>query len=123
MFAPPPKMNRVRIHSINAKELSDFYSDLGMLFFKEVEIINESRIIKYSYQYEDLTLEIRQTNDEKNCSKNLDLLFLIDTIDGYLKDFEKHKIEIIKDSWFTETHQHIIIKDIEGNLTELMTEK
>ncbi len=120
MFAPPPKMNKVTINSMNCEKLIEFYSDLGMLFNTEIKDGDRKH---YAYIYDYLTFEIREVNSENEITKNITLRFLIDEIDGYVEGLKEMGIKIVKDSWTTETHQHIYLNDPDGNLIELMTEK
>ena len=100
--------------------LVEFYSELGMLFN---ESILENGLKAFTYIYDDFQFEIHEVKLESDTSKNLELRFLIDEIEGYLEDFKRLNIQIIKNLWYSKNHQHILLKDIDGNLIELMTKK
>ena len=119
MFAAPPKINRVTLNSMNCEKLTEFYSDLGMLFNTEIKDENRKH---YTYVYDDLIFEIREVNNENEATKNIIIRFLIDEIDGYIEELQEMGIKIVKESWTTETHKHIFLNDPDGNLIELMTE-
>lgn len=120
MFAPPPKTIRIIINSINSENLINFYSDLGMLF-NEKNLENGRKC--YTYIYDDFYFEIREVTNEMKTTKNLELRFLIDEIEGYLEGIKEKGINIVKNLWTTENHQHIILKDPNDNIIELMTMK
>ena len=119
MFSPPPKLNITAICSNNCDKLINFYSDIGMLFNSELKDNGKKY---YSYIYNDLRFEIHEVDTLEEVTRNLKLRFLIDEIEGYLVDFAKHNIKIIKEPWATKTHQHILLNDPDGNLIELITE-
>lgn len=120
MFAPPPKTIRIVINSINSKDLANFYSDLGMLF-NEKSLENGNKC--YTYIYDDFYFEIREVLNENEITKNLELRFFIDEIEGYIEVIEKFGLEIIKNPWTTENYQHILLKDPNDNIIELVTKK
>ena len=120
MFAPPPKTTRIIINSMNCEKLSKFYSDLGMLFFENKNVDGRKH---YTYIYNDFYFEIREVINEYEITRNIELRFFIDEIEGYLEDIRKFGLEIIKDLWITENHQHILLKDPNDNIIELMTLK
>jgi len=113
MFAPPPRLNKVTIKSMNCEKLVEFYFELGIMFHEETDE-DDNKI--YTYGYGDSIFEIYEVNNENETTKNSTLRFLIDEIDGYIEGLKQKGIRIIKDSWTTETHQHIIINDPDGNL-------
>lgn len=120
MYAPPPRINKVVLKSMNCEKLVEFYFELGMLFHKET---NENNRMIYTYVYGDIIFEICEVDNEKETTKNSSLRFVIDEIDGYIDGLKEMGIKIIKDSWTTETHQHILINDPDRNIIELMTAK
>jgi len=120
MFAPPPKANRIILNSVNFKVQVEFYEELGMLFN---EAILKNGLKTFTYIYDDFHFEIHEVKLEDNASKNVELRFLIDEIEGYLEGIRQLNIQIIKNVWNSKNHQHILLKDIDGNLIELMTKK
>lgn len=120
MFAPPPKATRVTIKSTNCNDQIDFYSHLGILFDKDL-IEGERRC--YTYVYGDFHFEIQEVTNESEASKNLELRFFTDDIQAYLDGLKEMGIQTVKNLWTTKDHQHIQLKDPDGNLVELVTVK
>ena len=120
MYAPPPEANCIKIYSYHCKNQIDFYDKLGMLFTKTT---TEDGRMCHTYIYDDFHFVIQEVSSELEASRNLELRFFIDEIEGYLPGLREMGIEIIKPLWATETHQHIILKDPNGHLVELMTQK
>ena len=120
MFAPPPKLVRLVLYSMDCEKLVEFYFCLGMLFYEKAD---ESDSKSFTYIHGGCHFEIHEVLNESEASRNMSFCLLIDEIDGYLDDIRKLGGKVIKDSWFTETHQHIQLEDPDGNLLELMTEK
>ncbi|MCK8522060.1 VOC family protein [Aquimarina sp. D1M17] len=117
MFALPPKMNTLTINSTNCNQLIEFYSKLGMLFTTEVK---EGIVRYHTYVYKNLTLEINEVSHHDASTRNVSLQFFINGIDGYIDRLKEKGIKFTKDSWKTETHQHIQLIDPDGNLVELI---
>lgn len=120
MFAPPPMMNKLTINSMNCEKLIDFYCELGILFNTEIKAENEK---SYTYINDDFIFEIKEVDNINEVTKNVKIRFLIDEIDGYIEGLKEMGIRIIKESWRTESYQHIQLNDPDGNLIELMTKK
>ena len=119
MFAAPPKITKITLNSVNSKILTEFYSELGMLFNED---ISEDGLKIFTYIYDDFFFEIREVEDKNMTSNNLELRFLIDEIEGYRENIKQMDIEVVNDIWETENHQHILLRDPDNNLVELITE-
>lgn len=118
MFAPPPKTNRTIFNSVNYQAQVEFYEELGMLFNKT---ILKNGLKTFTYIYDDFHFEIHEVKLGDSVTKNVELRFFVDEIEGYIEGIRRLKIQIIKNLWNSGTHQHILLKDKDGNLIELMT--
>lgn len=120
MFSPPPVINKISICTTRCKELINFYSELGMSFHL---IDSNKKNNCYNYINDEFTFEINEVKNESDATKNIMFKFLIDDINGYIEDIVYNGGQIIKDLWETQAHQHLLIKDPDNNLIELITSK
>jgi hypothetical protein len=120
MYSPPPHLNLVVLRSPDIERAATFYRQMGLLFTRHA---HGSGPEHYTSEVSGLVFEIYPLTARTQPTTGTRIGFRVDSVDEIVPALSRLGAEIVAAPADSEWGRRAVVKDLDGHVVELVTQK